>query len=209
MTAAARARRTGLPRAYRGMRIGLFGGSFDPAHEGHAHVAETARKRLQLHQVWWLAAPQNPLKANSSPLPQRLASMRRVARGRAMIVTDIESRWGVRYTADTLKALRAAYPGVRFVWVMGGDNIAAFRRWRRWGEIFRAAPIAILSRPLAPAATLGAKPFARFAAARLAPCRARRLADADPPAWAYFPARHVPASSTLLRAARVANRPSK
>lgn len=191
------------------MRIGLFGGSFDPAHEGHAHVAETARKRLGLHQVWWLASPQNPLKAHSSPLPQRLASARAVAHGRAMIVTDIESRWGLRYTADTLAALRRAYPGVRFVWLMGGDNIAAFRRWRRWGDIFRAAPIAIVSRPLAPAVLLNAKPFARFAASRLAPERARMLADHAPPAWVYLVARHAPASSTLLRAARVANRPSE
>lgn len=191
------------------MRIGLFGGSFDPAHEGHAHVAETARKRLGLHQVWWLAAPQNPLKATSSPLAQRLASARALAHGRAMIVTDIESRWGLRYTADTLKALRAAYPGVRFVWLMGGDNIVAFRRWRRWSDILRAAPVAIVSRPLAPAATLSAKPFARFAAARVPPGRARRLADAAPPAWTYLTARHVPASSSLLRAARVANRRSE
>ena len=95
-----------LPRAYPGMRIGLFGGSFDPAHEGHAHVAETALKRLQLDQVWWLVSPQNPLKAESSPFEARLASARAMAHGSKMIVTDLEQRLGCAYTYQTLRTLK-------------------------------------------------------------------------------------------------------
>ncbi|MBI1251470.1 MAG: nicotinate-nucleotide adenylyltransferase [Alphaproteobacteria bacterium] len=188
------------------MRVGLLGGSFDPAHSGHAHVAEEALKRLGLHQVWWLVSPQNPLKPESSPLQDRLASARTAARGRRMVVTDLESRWGLRYTADTLGALRRAYPGVRFVWLMGADNLSSFRKWRRWGEILAAAPIAIVSRPLSGPRALTAKPFVRFAQARLSNSAARALADRQAPAWAFLPARFDPTSSTALRRGRV-NRP--
>lgn len=141
--------RRGFPKAYPGMTIGLFGGSFDPAHAGHAHVAETALKRLGLDRVWWMVTPQNPLKAKSSPLSERMASAAHWAHGPRMVVTDIEQRLGTHFTYQTLQSLKRLYPGVRFVLVMGADNLRTFRRWRNWREVTHSVPIAIISRPLA------------------------------------------------------------
>lgn len=182
------------PQAYAGMKIGLFGGSFDPAHSGHVHTAHTAMTRLGLDQVWWLVTPQNPLKPKSSPLADRLASARQLIRGRRMVATDIETRLGTQYSADTLKALRKRYPGVRFVWVMGADNIDGFHRWRRWREILRGLPIAIVAR--GGAARTGPA-FAHFAAARRP--ADRTLPGTRAPAWTFLMARLDPASSTALR----------
>ena len=114
------------------MRVGLFGGSFNPAHEGHAHVAETARVRLKLDRVVWLVSPQNPLKPahGTASLAERMASASMQARGPSMIVSDAETRLGSPYTLDTVLALKARFPGVRFVWIMGADNLGAFHRWR-------------------------------------------------------------------------------
>ena len=131
------------------MKIGLFGGSFDPAHPGHAHVAETALKRLGLDKVWWMVTPQNPLKPESSPLKTRVKSARRFARGRKMVVTDLEAQFGCHYTYQTLRMLKRLYPGVHFVLVMGADNLDSFKRWRNWREVAHSVPIAIISRPLA------------------------------------------------------------
>ncbi|MCA8887074.1 MAG: nicotinate-nucleotide adenylyltransferase [Hyphomonadaceae bacterium] len=136
-----------LPLAYPGMKIGLFGGSFDPAHEGHAHVAETALKRLGLDRVWWLVSPQNPLKPKSSPIAGRIASAERHAHGRNMIVTDLEQRLGCAFTYQTLRALKRRYPGVSFTLIMGADNLANFRKWRNWREVANAVPVVIVSRP--------------------------------------------------------------
>jgi len=170
----------GLPRAYRGMKIGLFGGSFDPGHAGHAHVAETALKRLGLDQVWWLVSPQNPLKPQSSPYEARLRSAQAQAHGAKMIVTDIEQRLGCAFTYQTLRALKRRYPGVRFVLVMGADNLASFRKWRNWREVAAALPVAIVSRPGAGA----------------------RLRLAAPKGWRFISARHHRQSSTAARAAK-------
>src|ERR1041384_2720336 len=103
-----------LPLAYPGMRIGLFGGSFDPAHAGHAHVAETALKRLDLDRVWWLVSPQNPLKPKSSAYATRMKSAQSVAHGPRMLVTDLEKRLACGYTYETLRELKRLYPGVQF-----------------------------------------------------------------------------------------------
>jgi len=159
------------------MRIGLFGGSFDPAHEGHAHVAETALKRLDLDRVWWLVSPQNPLKARSSPFAERLRSAQAMARGSKMIVTDFEHRLGLAYTFETIRALKRLYPGIAFTLVMGEDNLSNFRKWRRWREVAAAVPIAIVSRP-------GVAPSARLSA---------------PKRWVFLNARHHPHSSTAQR----------
>ncbi len=184
-----------------GMRVGLFGGSFNPAHEGHAHVAETALIRLRLHRVIWLVSPQNPLKSRrgTAPLAERMASARRFARGPAMIVSDAESRMGAQYTVDTLRILQARFPGVRFVWVMGADNLQSFHRWRGWTQIMRLVPVVVVARPgslmksrLAPAAR-------RFAHARVPSRAADVLPLAEPPAWSYLRAPLHPASSTLIR----------
>ncbi|MGD9968527.1 MAG: nicotinate-nucleotide adenylyltransferase [Hyphomonadaceae bacterium] len=168
-----------LPLAYPGMKIGLFGGSFDPAHAGHAHIAETALKRLGLDRVWWLVSPQNPLKPKSSPFAMRMQSARRRAQGSKMIVTDLERVLGCNYTYETLRTLKRLYPGVSFVLIMGADNLTNFRKWRNWREVAEAVPVAVVSRPGAGAAErLGA-----------------------PRSWTYLNARHHKESSTRLRAA--------
>ncbi|MEZ6024290.1 MAG: nicotinate (nicotinamide) nucleotide adenylyltransferase [Hyphomonadaceae bacterium] len=172
--------RQGLPLAYPGMKIGLFGGSFDPAHEGHAHVAETALKRLGLDRVWWLVTPQNPLKPQSSPFAKRFQSAEAMAHGGDMIVTDLEQRLGLAYTYQTLRALKRRYPGVRFTLIVGADTLASFRKWRHWREVAQSVPVAVVSRP-------GTSPAERLNA---------------PKHWLFLSARHHPQSSTAIRARR-------
>jgi nicotinate-nucleotide adenylyltransferase len=167
-----------LPLAYSGMKIGLFGGSFDPAHEGHLHVAETAQKRLGLDRVWWLVSPQNPLKPKSSAFKTRMKSAAAQATGPRMVVTDLERQLSCAYTYQTLRALKQLYPGVRFFLVMGADNLGNFRKWRNWREVANAVPVVIVSRP-------GAGPADRLNA---------------PKHWIFLNARHHPQSSTALRA---------
>ncbi len=191
-----------------GMAVGLFGGSFNPAHDGHAHVAETAMRRLGLDRVVWLVSPQNPLKdaRDSAPLAERLASARAAARlaadGRAMVVSDFETRAGTQWTVDTLRALTARHPGVRFVWLMGSDNLASFHKWRGWTDIMRMMPMAVIARPGSELDSRTAPAAARFAAARVPAARARLLPNLEAPAWTYLTAPLNPRSSTALRAAR-------
>jgi nicotinate-nucleotide adenylyltransferase len=184
------------------MRVGLFGGSFNPAHEGHGHVAETARRRLRLDKVVWLVSPQNPLKPTheTADLKQRMKSARRYAVGPDMIVSDAESKIGSQYTIDTLRVLKARYPGVKFVWIMGADSLATFHRWRGWTQIMREVPVAIVSRPwiamksrLSPAAR-------RFARYRRPSAEAARLPGMAAPAWVFLRAPFNFLSSTALRA---------
>jgi nicotinate-nucleotide adenylyltransferase len=183
------------------MKVGLLGGSFNPAHEGHAHVAETARARLGLDRVIWLVSPQNPLKdpRKSAALAERMASARGMARGRDMIVSDVESRLGVRYTLDTLRILKRRFPGVHFVWLMGADNLATFHFWRGWSQIMREAPVAVVSRPSAGMKSRFSPAARRFAAARLPSSQSRLLPLAKPPAWIYLPGPLDFNSSTALR----------
>jgi nicotinate-nucleotide adenylyltransferase len=184
------------------MRVGLLGGSFNPAHEGHAHVAETALMRLGLDRVIWLVAPQNPLKdaRETAPLAERVAGALRRARGPRMTVSTLESRIGSRYTVDTLRALKARHPGVKFVWIMGADSLAGFHRWRGWTEIFRLVPIAVVSRPGVALKSRAAPAARRFARAALPSGRAKLLPDAATPAWLYLRAPLNAASSTAIRA---------
>jgi nicotinate-nucleotide adenylyltransferase len=186
----------------RGMRVGLFGGSFNPAHPGHAHVAETALKRLRLDKVIWLVSPQNPLKAasESASLPARMASARALAREPRMVVSDIESRAGSRYTIDILRLLKQRFPGVRFVWIMGGDNLNSLHAWRGWADIMREMPVAVIARPGAELKSRSSPAARRFAFARLSSRAAPRLADHAAPAWLYLRAPFNFASSTALRA---------
>lgn len=134
---------------WRGKRVGLLGGSFNPAHRAHLHISQEAMKRLRLDAVWWLVSPQNPLKAAEGMAPQavRLASARAIARDRRIVPTDVERKLGTRYTVDTLKALVALHPSTRFIWLMGGDNLQGFHRWYQWRQIVRVVPIAVLLRP--------------------------------------------------------------
>ncbi len=140
--------RAGFPVARKGMVIGLLGGSFDPAHGGHVHITREALKRMGLDRVWWLVSPGNPLKQRGpAPLTDRMTRARAVMRDPRVVVSDIEARLGTRYTAETLRALRAHYPGVRFVWLMGADNLVQFHRWERWEDILRMVPVGVLARP--------------------------------------------------------------
>jgi nicotinate-nucleotide adenylyltransferase len=185
-----------------GMSVGLFGGSFNPAHDGHAHVAETALQRLDLDRVVWLVSPQNPLKeaAQTAPLAERMASARSVAPGPRMIVSDFETRAGTRWTIDTLRALKARHPGVRFVWLMGSDNLESFHRWRGWTDIIRMMPVAVVARPGSLLESRAAPAARRFAGHRVSSREARLLARMEAPAWTYLRAPLNPSSSTALRA---------
>ena len=186
-------------------RIGLLGGSFNPAHGGHLHISREALKRLDLDEVWWLVSPQNPLKplAGMTPFAERLQKAAAVAAAdRHIKVSDIEARLGTIYTADTIAALRRRFPHARFVWLMGGDNLAQFPYWRRWQDIFRRVPIAVFDRPGAAPKALAGQAAQRFAGARTRPRVARRLASLPPPVWMYFHTRLDPNSATRIRAER-------
>jgi nicotinate-nucleotide adenylyltransferase len=130
------------------MVIGLLGGSFDPAHEGHAHITREAIKRMQLNRVWWLVTPGNPLKARQpAPMADRLARARVVMPDPKVVITDLEVTLGTRATFDTIRRLKALYPGVHFVWLMGADNLVQFHKWNRWRDILRSVPMGVLARP--------------------------------------------------------------
>nr|WP_152619803.1 nicotinate-nucleotide adenylyltransferase [Paramagnetospirillum magnetotacticum] len=183
-------------------RVGLLGGSFNPAHDGHRHIALLALRLLKLDEVWLLVSPQNPLKpvAGMAPLAQRLASAQAMAAGHPHLrPTKIETQWGTCYTADTLTVLRQRFPHIRFVWLMGADNLAGFHRWLRWDDIFRSVPVAILARGPYSARILGSRAAHRFKASRLPSSRARFLWQGQPPAWVFLHIRRHAASSTAIR----------
>lgn len=193
-------RRTTLPGPARGLAIGLMGGSFNPAHEGHLHVAETALKRLRLNAVWWIVARGNPLKSDHGSYADRIASARGIANRQKMYVSDIEVELGLTYSADTIATLQAALPSARFVWIMGADNLKTFHKWKDWEAIAARLPMAFIARPGARISK--AAPFARkFSHARLRECDGPALARMAAPAWVYLRARESAASSTALRAA--------
>lgn len=182
-----------------GLKIGLLGGSFNPAHEGHLHVSEVALKQLDLDYVWWLVSPQNPLKPVSgmAPLEKRIAYAEAYQHHPRIVVTDVERALGTRYTIDTLHALRRRFPRVHFVWLMGSDNLEQFRQWRYWPEIVRSVPIAVVMRPGSPVAPLRSKMLQRFAAARRADVR--DLALMAPPAVAVLDGHRCAQSATAVR----------
>jgi nicotinate-nucleotide adenylyltransferase len=186
-----------LPRR----RIGLLGGSFNPAHGGHLHVSREALKRLGLDEVWWLVAPQNPLKPvrGMAPFEERLAGAARLARDPRIRVLDLERRLGTRYTVDSVAALRRLFPKIRFVWLMGADNLAQIRSWQRWTRIFAALPIAVFARPTYCFKGLAGLAARRYAVRRAGSHAARGLADAAPPAWAFLPVKLDVSSATEIR----------
>ena len=186
-----------------GMKVGLYGGSFDPPHAGHRHVAETALKRFGLDRLVWLVSPQNPLKRESpAAAERRLQAVRDLARGPSMMVSDLERRLGTRFTIDSVRALKARYPGVDFIWVMGADSLQTLHRWKAWPDLVRELPIAVIARPGASLRARLSLAARRFAHARRPPSEARRLALAQPPAWTYLDAPWSFASSTALRSRR-------
>jgi nicotinate-nucleotide adenylyltransferase len=184
------------------LKIGLLGGSFNPAHEGHFHISEVALKRLGLDYVWWLVSPQNPLKPTigMAPLCHRVEWSQDEARDPRIRVVDLETQLGTRYTIDTLRALKQRFADVRFVWLMGSDNLDSFRHWRRWPEIFESVPIAVIVRPGAALAGVRAKAAQRFSAVRLADTDARNIAFAKPPAFVVVDGPRSAARSTDIRA---------
>jgi len=186
------------------MRIGLLGGSFNPAHAGHRHIAHLARRRLRLHQVWLLVSPGNPLKptAGMAPFAQRLASARAIADGRRIVATSIEARLASRYTFRTLRELRRRFPRASFVWITGADNLIELPRWRRWLEVVTTVTIAVMPRPSYNHRALASRAACRLRRARRAPHLAPVLAAMSPPAWIFLPASEIVASATAIRAAR-------
>ncbi|PTW50892.1 nicotinate-nucleotide adenylyltransferase [Rhodovulum kholense] len=193
--------RAGLPTARAGMRIGLLGGSFDPAHEGHAHITRIALKRFRLDRVWWLVSPGNPLKSEGpAPMARRIAAARAVMDHPRVEITDLEARIGTRYTAETLERLMALYPRVRFVWLMGADNLIDFHRWDRWRWILDNVPVGVLARPGQGVAARRSRAAITHARYRLSADRAPCLADRQPPAWCYLNMPMVDLSSSEIRA---------
>lgn len=185
-------------------RIGLLGGSFNPAHEGHAHISRAALDLLGLDEVWWLVSPRNPLKdpADLADYERRLDEAARRARDPRIRVTAAEAELGTTYTADTVAALTALFPATRFVWLMGADNLAEVHKWKRWRALFGAVPIAVFDRPTYASRALGGCAARRFATARIAENEARTLAERRPPAWVFLRSGWNPRSATQLRRRR-------
>lgn len=190
-----------LPRHAPGMRIGLFGGSFNPPHEGHRLASLVALRRLGLDAIWWLVTPGNPLKQNSGlpEISERLAAARRVAAHPRIIVTDLEAEIGTRYTIDTLDYLTRRCAGVDFVWIMGADNLAAFHRWRRWRDIAALAPVVVIDRPGSTLKGMHTRAGQWFHRHRYDESDAALLARAKAPAFAFLHGPRSEASSTGLR----------
>jgi nicotinate-nucleotide adenylyltransferase len=189
------------PHASPGQAIGLLGGSFNPPHLAHRLISETALKRLGLDKVWWVVSPGNPLKGRSdlAPLSERLILCRSIATNPHIEVTAFESDLPTPYTAATLAFLKARSPLVRFVWIMGADNLASFERWQRWREIFTTVPVAVVDRPGWRLKALASKAARAYAGSRLPEQQARMLPHTPPPAWTFLtgPLSHL--SSTQLR----------
>ncbi|MEM9436061.1 MAG: nicotinate-nucleotide adenylyltransferase [Pseudomonadota bacterium] len=192
---------TRRPYARAGQCIGLLGGSFDPAHQGHVHITHQAMRRFGLDAVWWLVTPGNPLKSHGpASLGARMAEARRIMDHPRVTITDIEDRLSMRYTAETLDALLGLYPGVRFTWLMGADNLAQFHRWQDWRAIMDAVPVGVIARPgertgarVSPAARL-------YRSSRLPGRYSRLLARSEAPAWCFINVPMSAASSTAIRA---------
>lgn len=188
-----------------GRRIGLLGGSFNPAHDGHLYISRVALTRLDLDEVWWLVSPGNPLKSDAdlAAFADRLSAARAMARDRRIRVTDIEARLGTRYTVDTIRRLKQHCPRTRFVWLIGADNLIQMPRWRRWETLFRSVPIAVLTRRPYSLMALSGLAARRFARHRIPGRAARVLANREPPAWVFLEVRAHPAAATVIRRNRV------
>ncbi|MEO0390420.1 MAG: nicotinate-nucleotide adenylyltransferase [Pseudomonadota bacterium] len=190
-----------VPLAKAGQIIGLLGGSFDPAHSGHVHITRQAIARFGLTHCWWLVSPGNPLKTRGpAPLVQRMARARALMQHPRVTVTDVEARLGTRYTAETLAALQARNPGVRFVWLMGADNLAQFHRWQDWQWIMETVPVGVLARPgdrISARTSHAARLYANY---RISGRASHLLGRADAPAWCFVNVPMRTESSTAIRA---------
>ena len=190
-----------MPHVEKGMQVGLFGGSFNPPHAGHALVAEIALRRLALDQLWWLVTPGNPLKNGRelAPLSERVQLSEALMHDPRVKVTAFEAAQNVRFTADTLALVRAKNPGVDFVWIMGADNLASFHRWQNWQKIACTFPIAVIDRPGSTLAYLSSRMAKTFDYARVDEEDAMSLPGRRAPAWTFIHGPRSPLSSTALR----------
>lgn len=188
-----------LPGPYKGLRIGLFGGTFNPAHSGHRHLAIMAMQRLQLDWVWWIPAAGNPLKTDQNAYGTRFASASRLAAHPRMRVTDLEVQLGTRYSYDTLRALLPRVRGGEFIWLMGADNLRHFHKWGHWEEIAHLLPIAVIARPGDARLARLSKFARRFSQNRMRTANAAAFTRKQLPAWVYLPTPLDSASSTNLR----------
>ena len=196
------------PPAAPGTRIGLLGGSFNPAHVGHRHISLWAIRRLRLDQLWWIVTPGNPIKDQSdlAPLPERVRQARTVGRHPKIRVTAFESTLGTAYTAATLRFLRRHYPRVRFVWIMGADNLAGFPAWRDWRRIFAMMPICVIDRPGWRFRALSGTAARAFSYARCPESSLAGLPSRAPPAWGYMTLPLAGISSTQIRRGELSGR---
>ena len=193
--------RAGWPIASAGQAVGLLGGSFDPAHAGHAHITREALKRFDLDAVWWLVSPGNPLKDRGpAPMGARLERARQVMAHPRVKITDLETQLGTRYTAQTLAALKVRYPLVNFVWLIGADNLASFHHWQDWGWIMENVPIGVLARPGDRISARRSVAAQRYESARLSGPASQLLAKGDGPRWCYVNLPLSEASSSAIRA---------
>jgi nicotinate-nucleotide adenylyltransferase len=191
----------GLPPHGSRQRIGLFGGSFNPPHEGHRRASLLALRRLDLDAVWWMVTPGNPLKANGGlpPLEERMAAAAGIASHPRIFISGAETGYRTRYTADLIAILKTRHPTTRFVWIMGSDGLVDFHRWESWRTIASSVPIAVVNRPktlLAPLFSRAAQALSRY---RVDPDDARVLAGRPPPAWIFLTGPRASTSSTALR----------
>jgi nicotinate-nucleotide adenylyltransferase len=190
-----------MPHTERGMIVGLFGGSFNPPHQGHALVAEIAIRRLGLDQLWWMVTPGNPLKSRNhlAPLADRITESERLLSDPRVKVTAFEQALGVSYTANTLARVKARNPHVHFIWIMGADSLQTFHRWQRWQEIARTFPIAVIDRPGSTLSYLSSKMAKTFDFARIDEDDARVLWRKPAPAWTFIHGPRSGLSSTAIR----------
>ena len=190
-----------IPFYSNGMRIGLLGGSFNPPHEAHRAISLFALKRLKLDRVWWLVTPGNPLKSPGAlhDLDARMNAARKMADDPRIDVSCLEAVIGISYTVDTISYLRRRASGLRFVWIMGADNLAQFHRWQNWRRIASEVPIAVIDRPPQSFRALAAPAAQALARYRLPENQAARLADQHAPAWVFLTGLKSSLSSTVLR----------
>ena len=185
-----------------GMSVGLLGGSFDPAHAGHVHITKVALKRFGLDRVIWLVSPGNPLKTKGpAPLDARMTHARAMMQDPRVLVSDIEAQIGTRYTAETIDTLQARYPGVRFVWLMGADNLQQFHRWERWQDILQSVPMGVLARPGFRRSGLHARTARQYRHARIPGKASHLLAHCAAPKWCFVNMPMMPVSSSQIREA--------
>ncbi len=183
------------------MKIGLLGGSFDPPHAGHVHITKQALRRFGLDRVWWLVSPGNPLKADGpAPVEQRMSAARKIMQHPRVEITDIETRLGTRYTADTLAAVLARYPDADFVWLMGADNMVHFHKWQRWNWIMENVPVGVTSRPGEFVKASRSVMAIKYSFARVPVAGSGSLARRPAPAWCLLDGPTLDVSSSDIRA---------